>query len=545
MVLVMANTKKSGPLHWAEAAAEEVLGEFPDAKIYTLAAGISPSGVVHFGNFRDVMTIFAVGQALKQKGKKVRLLFSWDDYDRFRKVPEGVDPKFNEHIGKPLSAVPDPRGDTKLSYADRFERLFEAAMKEFGVDLDYRYQTKLYQAGTYDKAIKSALDQRKEIAKVMLSLMSDKAKAANKIDEAEYIENYYPVAVYSELTGKDFTTITNYDGKELTYVDKETKEQGTVRLGKDRNLKLGWKPDWAMRWTHENVSFEPGGMDHHSPGGGFEGAANIVRLVYDRPPPASIMYGMVGLQGEAGKMSGSTGTGVSPNELLDVYTIPLLLWQYLRRQPKQNFSLAFDTEIYRQYDEFDRELLGYEKGELNRSQEFALQESFPGGKVPDQKFRPAPFRQIVSLGQIVQWDLRKLTKLLSSLGPEYDPASIKERAPKARNWLENHNPDEMIALLAKPNTAYATKMKAGTKKLVKELIATLKKKQTFSVKEIEDLVYALPKDPKLDDLANRKRQRAFFADVYQLLIGQDTGPRLSTFLWAADRPKVLKLLSVV
>ena len=72
------------PLHWAEALADEVIGAFPDEKEYVCAAGISPSGVVHFGNFRDVMTIYAVGQALKRRGKSVRLLFSWDDYDRFR-----------------------------------------------------------------------------------------------------------------------------------------------------------------------------------------------------------------------------------------------------------------------------------------------------------------------------------------------------------------------------------------------------------------------------------------------------------------------------
>ncbi len=60
----MANTKSSS-LHWAQAIAEEVIDAFPDAQVYTAAAGISPSGVVHFGNFRDVMTIYAVGQALK------------------------------------------------------------------------------------------------------------------------------------------------------------------------------------------------------------------------------------------------------------------------------------------------------------------------------------------------------------------------------------------------------------------------------------------------------------------------------------------------
>ncbi|MSU76089.1 lysine--tRNA ligase [Patescibacteria group bacterium] len=548
MVLVdfMANRKKSGTPHWAEAAAEEVLGEFPDQKVCTTAAGISPSGVIHFGNFRDVMTAFAVGRALQHLGKKTRTLFTWDDYDRFRKVPEGIDQKFEKELGKPLSAVPDPHGGKKGSYAERFEKLFEASVKEIGIELEYRYQTKEYAAGKYDKHLVTALKNREKIAEILFSLMSDKAKAANDLELDSYRKDFYPVSVYSRFTGTDHTRVVNYDGdKTLTYECKDTNQTDQVVIGKDRLVKLSWKTDWAMRWMHEKVGFEPAGADHASPGGSRDASSRISRDIFNYPPPVFIGYGLVGLQGEAGKMSGSAGTGVSPSELLDVYEVPLLRWQYLRRPPKQNFSLAFDTEIYRQYDEFDREMLAYQNNQLDRARDFALRESFPDGKVPDQRLRPAPFRQIVSLGQIVQWDVKKLTKLLSSLGPEYDADSIKERVPKARNWLENHNPDEMVALLDKPNTAYARKVKAGTKKLIKELVKELKNKRAHSVKEIEDLVYALPKDPKLDDMANRKRQRAFFGDVYHLLIGQDTGPRLSTFLWAADRPKVIKLLSAV
>lgn len=542
----MPNKTQSGALHWAEAAAEEVLGEYPDEKRYTTAAGISPSGVVHFGNFRDVMTALAVQRALERAGKKARLLYSWDDYDRLRKIPEGIDKKFEDEIGKPLSAVPDPHGKQRKSYADRFEKLFEASMKELGIEAEYRYQSVEYTKGTYDKQIITALQHREQIADILFSLMSDKAKSAENLEAAEYRKEFYPVSVYSRFTGKDFTRITNYDGdKTLTYECKETGKVDQVVIGTDRLVKLSWKTDWAMRWMHEQVRFEPGGVDHASPGSSRDASSRICRDVYDYPPPVFIGYGMVGLQGEAGKMSSSSGTGISPSELLDVYTVPLLRWQYLRRTPKQNFSLVFDTEIFRQYDEFDRELEAYDKGSLDRARTFALEESFPNGRVPEQRLRPAPFRQVVSLGQIVQWDVRKLTTLLSALGPDYDPNSIKERAQKARNWLENHNPDEMVVLLPKPNAAYAKKMTAGNRKLVKELATVLKKQKSIPAKELEDLVYALPKDPKKDEMANRKRQRAFFADVYELLIGQDTGPRLSTFLWAADRNKVLKLLAAV
>ncbi|MEX1113338.1 MAG: lysine--tRNA ligase [Patescibacteria group bacterium] len=529
--------------HWAERLAEEVIERFPDRREYVCAAGISPSGVVHFGNFRDVMTIVAVGRALEQQGKRVKLLFSWDDYDRFRKVPAGVDPaKFEQHLGKPLSEVPDPHGDTGVSYANRFERLFEGAMQELGITLEYRRQSELYRFGTYDAAIRTAVEQRADIARILLDLMSDKAKTAKGITDEEFIGRYYPVSIYSEFTGKDATEILGYEDGRFTYRCKETDQEGTVEIGTDRNLKLAWKVDWPMRWQHEGVAFEPAGSDHLSPGSSYDAGSRIVREVFGGEPPVTARYGMVGLQGVAGKMSGSTGLAKSPNELLEVYTEPLLKWQYLKRQPRQNFSLAFDTEIFRQYDEFDREIAACQDGSLDGSRRFALEAAFPERKVPDAKARPIPFRQLVGYGQIVQWDEGKLDELLGSLELAYDPESVKARLPRARGWLENHNPDQLITLLQQPNAAYGVELSDEAKRRIGALRERLSEDGKESIQELEELVYAIPKDPKASDEENKKAQRAFFRDVYQLLIGKDTGPRLSTFLWAVDREKVHELL---
>jgi lysyl-tRNA synthetase class 1 len=142
--------------HWAEAFVDHILESQPDKDLYTCAAGISPSGIVHFGNFRDVMTSYAVGRALEERGKKVRYLFSWDEFDRFRKVPQGVDAAWIEHIGKPLTAVPDPFGCHE-SYARHWQVEFEEAIQEIGIPLDYRYQAKKYTNGDYDDLIIKAM----------------------------------------------------------------------------------------------------------------------------------------------------------------------------------------------------------------------------------------------------------------------------------------------------------------------------------------------------------------------------------------------------
>jgi lysyl-tRNA synthetase class 1 len=502
---------------WAAALADQVISAFPDEETYTGAAGISPSGPVHFGNFRDVSVTLSVLDALKVRGKAVRFVYSWDDWDRFRKVPAGVPEEWSEHVGKPLSAVPDPEGQA-ASYGERFEKQFEADMAAMGIQLDYIRQTEQYAAGNYDHAIITALQNREKIAQVLFDLMSDKSKQSNELTWESYRDAYYPVSIYSEESGKDFTTVTGYDGeKTLTYVDKESKQEHTCVIGRDHNLKLAWKADWPMRWAHEGVNFEPAGMDHASPGSSFDAGDRIIQEVYGAQPPVHTAYGFIGIQGEAGKMSGSSGTGVTIGQLLEVYEPDLLKWLYARKQPKQYFSLAFDTEIYRQYDEYDRTVGGDAK--------------------------PMPFRQAVAFGQIVSWNAAKVGHITEAIGETYDAESIESRLPRAKNWLETYNPDQKFGLRGEVNSDYADELDPEARQQVTDLKTQLED-ASLTVKQLNELVYGIPKDESLDEAANKPRQRQFFTHVYQLLIGKETGPRLSTFLWAADRPRVLSLLDI-
>ena len=77
-------------MHWSEMIADRIIRRNPDKEEYVCAAGISPSGSIHIGNFRDIATSYFVVRALIKKGKKAKLLFSWDEFDRMRKVPVNV-----------------------------------------------------------------------------------------------------------------------------------------------------------------------------------------------------------------------------------------------------------------------------------------------------------------------------------------------------------------------------------------------------------------------------------------------------------------------
>lgn len=532
---------RSTPEHWSLVVAQKVLELFPDEEVYTGAAGISPSGVVHFGNFRDVMTTLQVLQALQQSGKKTRFIFSWDDYDRFRKVPNGVSGSFQQFIGVPLSKVPDPLGNLS-SYARCFEEEFEKAMEALGIAVEYKYQTQMYTSGVYHSQIIQALHKRLEIADILLSHMSQKSLKEKGLDVAKYREEFYPVTVYSRFTGKDNTQVLEFDGKDkLTYRCGDTGSEDTVDLTNDHFVKLVWKCDWPMRWAFEHVVFEPGGKDHASPGGSFDVASQVSEAIFNRRPPAFLGYEFVGLQGLAGKMSGSSGIAVSPAQLLEIYEPEVLKWLYTRRSPEQAFNLAFDTEIYRQYEEFDRESAAAVSGELTNPRRTAL--TMASAVLDESILKRLPFRQAVAFGQIMDWNFGKLIEFLKNAGVEATESSIESRLPRARTWLEQYNPSQALRVLSSPNLEYMKAMSAQSIESLKRLGDQIR--QGFSsAEELEHFLYSLPRDPLLTQKENAVRQRAFFKDLYNLILGSDTGPRLATFLWALGFERIIPLLQV-
>ena len=61
-------------------------------------------------------------------------------------------------------------------------------------------------------------------------------------------------------------------------------------------------------------------------------------------------------------------------------------------------------------------------------------------------------------------------------------------------------------------------------------------------KEVQSFLYSIINDPALTKKENQAKQMRFFKVFYNLLFGQDSGPRLYLFLAAVDKNKYLHLL---
>jgi lysyl-tRNA synthetase class 1 len=535
---------KSKDKHWGEVIAEELIKTNPTPKngIYTCAAGITPSGMVHFGNFREIMTNWPVVKALQARGKKARLIFSWDDYDCFRKVPSNVPANYSEHLGKPVSQIPSPENPNQ-SYAEHFKSSLEEVIEVMGIEIEFKHQGKLYPTGQYADLISKALNQRHKIADILWAFMSEQSQA-NKGSYQTYKQNYWPGKIYSTFTKKNNTKILEFDGKySITYKCLDTEKTETIDIRKTSNLKLGWKIDWPMRWAFEGVNFEPGGKDHSTFGGSYDVASVIAKEVFEIEPPFYQSFDFINIKGNEGKMSSSKGNALTPTDLLEVYELPILKWIYTRSMPTKQFELAFDSDIIRLYDEYDRTVQKIDQ--IDQSKANGLKLAIEGID-QDRLDRPASFRQLTGWAQIVNWDQEKLIKLFQEQDLDYNHESIQIRLKKAKNWLEQYNNEDKIELLQEFNKSHAETITPTNKKRIQKMAKFLQDNPNPKIIEINEVMYAIPKDgnENIDLETKKQNQKEFFYDIYMLLLNQPKGPRLSTYLWALDRDKVIQLLSV-
>ena len=141
--------------HWADQMADKIIAEKGERESYTCASGITPSGTVHLGNFREIITVDLVVRALRDRGKKVRFIYSWDDYDVFRKVPANMpDPEtLEKYLRYPITMVPDTTGRDE-NYARHHEVDIETQLPRVGIAPEFLYQASRYRANRYAEGMK-------------------------------------------------------------------------------------------------------------------------------------------------------------------------------------------------------------------------------------------------------------------------------------------------------------------------------------------------------------------------------------------------------
>lgn len=520
-------------LHWADQTAEKIIAEWGERENYTCASGITPSGTVHVGNFREMISVELVVRALRDKGKKVRFIYSWDDYDVFRKVPLNMpQPELLEkYLRFPITMVPDPWGRDE-SYARHHEVDVESVLPEVGIYPEFIYQAERYRAGTYAEGMRRALEMKEHLKTIL-----DKYR-----DEDHKIQGeWWPVSVFCSSCNRDTTEIDGWDGEwGLRYHCESCGCRENADLRTLKGVKLVWRVDWPMRWNYEKVDFEPAGKDHHSQGGSFDTSKHVVEEVYGRKPPVTFRYDFIGIKGSPGKMSSSKGKVVDLPDLLRVYQPEVVRYLFAGTRPNTEFVISFDLDvikIYEDYDKTERIYWGTEKAkdEEAKERESRIYVLSQVDKVPEEPPYQVPFRHLCNLLLIHQGNIDKLLKTLPQLTSAQE-AGVRRRAKCAWYWVQECAPEDFRFSVRGPGekAELSDSEVAAVRHLRDDVVSRL---EGFGdEKMIAEAIYKAAEAAGVDG-------KILFRAAYQALIGKDQGPRLAGFLGSIGKEAVMAILA--
>lgn len=544
-------------LSWIQRAADAAIAHAHRAGVKKIvcASGVSPSGPIHLGNLREVMTAHFVAEEIISRGIDAVHLHSWDDYDRFRKVPAGLDESLSVHVGKPLSAVPDPYGE-RDSYATHFIDEFTASLDRLGVKMHEVRQSERYPAGTYNAAIRRAMDNRGQVFDILASFQTE-GRHDRPVEERRAA--YYPFKPYCEFCGKDSTTVLGYAGEAVSY-RCACGHRGELSLADGARIsgKLVWKVDWPMRWVHEGVDFEPAGEDHHAPSSSYASGRVLVKDIFGGEAPYSFAYTFVGLAGGSSKMSGSAGGAAIPATALDVLEPAIVRWLYVRRPPSQTFTIDLSPRavqrLYDEWDHFGERAAAPDASATDRHfRDVCVRTS--AGRV-EHSHRPVSFRLLSSAADLTQANVAQIDRLVREhleheqlpAGDDELSAELEPRLTCAINYATRLlPPEDRTVIRTEFNTDAWGQLDDQIHKGVRILDERLE--EDWTLDGLTRLVYAVPKllNGLPEDAAPtpelKKAQRAFFAALYRLLCSSDTGPRLPTLLLSIGKERAHQLLS--
>lgn len=516
-------------MHWADGFVNKIIGIMGQKDTYVVASGITPSGTIHLGNFREVITVDLIARALKKNGKKVRFIYSWDNYDVFRKVPVNLPNQdiLKNYLRMPITDVPDTTGKYD-SFAQKNEKDFEEQVSRVGINPEYIYQEQKYRNCDYTEGMKQALLNKDKIIEVL-----------NEYRKEPLSDSWFPVRVFCDSCKKDTTVVTDYDGDlSLTY-ECECGHKETFDFSKKGIAKLVWRVDWPMRWDYEKVDFESGGKDHYAAGGSRETGEKIYSEIWNGKL-TGFMYDWISVKGGL-EFSSSKGIVVTLNDALEVYEPEIIRYLFAGTKPGSPFAVSFDLDVLKIYEDFDKCERIYYKAEETNDKNFeqqkriyelsALDEDKISSELPIQP----KIRHLTNLLQIHEMNEGKVYELYAAeVKNEFDKNRLKTRINCAKNWILKYAPEDFKFSI---NDELNSKLNISDE--MKEIITLVRDSLTDDIdsKELHEKFYAFCNEKEISI-------KDFFTTMYLILIGKQKGPMLANFILTIGVDRVRKILSL-
>jgi lysyl-tRNA synthetase class 1 len=467
--------------------------------------GYGPSGLPHIGTFGEVARTTMVRHAfrvLTEDKVPTRLICFSDDMDGLRKVPDNIPNKemVAEHLGRPLTQVPDPFGDHP-SFGHHNNARLKAFLDTFGFDYEFLSATECYTSGRFDATLLKVLEHYDAIRYVILPTLGPERRAT-----------YSPFLPISPTTGRVLQVpVIDHDlaAGTILYKDPDTAKLTQVPVTSG-HCKLQWKADWAMRWAALGVDYEMAGKDLID---SVRLSGQICRIL-GRQQPEGFNYELF-LDENGEKISKSRGNGLTIDEWLK-YASPESLSLYMFQSPRKAKRLYFDV-IPRAVDEYVGHLAAYPKEEPAPKLMNPVWHIHEGA--PPAAELPISFALLLNLASASNSEDREV---LWGFIRRYAPDATPEQHPLL---------DELVGYAIRYFHDFVKPAKRYRRASDKERAALLDLRARLGrlpakvlAEEIQSEVYAVGKEHGFEPL------RDWFGALYEVLLGQTQGPRFGSFV---------------
>ncbi len=499
----------SWPFEEARKILEKIDNKTPSKGYVLFETGYGPSGLPHIGTFGEVVRTSFVRHAFSLLAPEIptKMFCVSDDIDGLRKVPDNLPNQdlIKANLGKPLTCVPDPFG-THQSYGHNMNARLRAFLDRFGFEYEFISATDKYKSGAFDKTMLRVLEKYDELIDLMLKNLGEERQ-----------ETYSPFMPIDKESGKVIDKGVKGINKEkgtVIYIDEHGTQKETPVTG--GNCKLQWKVDFGARWYGLEVDYEIYGKDHLP----NEKIYHRICEILGKQPPINYFYEMF-LSEDGAKISKSKGNGISVEDWLK-YAPEESLSLYMYQKPRTAKRLYFGV-IPKAMDEYLSFLLSYNK-EIDQAK-----------RINNPVFH-------IHFGQVPNPECNLTFSLLLNLASACNP----ENDEVLWGFISKYQQDQEREL-SKENSPNLDKMVGCAINYYNDFIKANKKYRDATALEkaaIIDLKNALQEIDKNSDApavqtlvfeigkkhGYEKNMRDWFSALYQILLGQNEGPRMGSFI---------------
>lgn len=502
----LAHDSNAWPFQEAKTLLEKRLnGKAPDKGYVLFETGYGPSGLPHIGTFGEVARTSWVRRAFERLAPTIptRLFAFSDDMDGLRKVPDNIPNKDSiaPHLGKPLTRIPDPFG-THESFGHHNNARLRGFLDSFGFEYEFMSATDCYTSGRFDQALLRVLECYEAVINVVLPTLGEERR--------QTYSPFLPVCPETGVVLQAKVLERNTSAGTLVYEDpRDGRKRETLVTG--GHCKLQWKADWGMRWYALGVDYEMSGKDLIP---SVELSSKICRIL-GGTPPLNLTYELF-LDQNGQKISKSKGNGLSVEDWLK-YAPQESLALFMYQKPKAAKRLYFDV-IPRTVDDYTAHLSGFEtqdtKARLNNPAWH-----IHAGTPPSERAHLSFSILLNLVGVCHSDDPAVLWHYISRYAPQATP----QTDPLLDRLV--HHAIAYYQDFVKPTKTFRTangEEKAALSDL-RQLLAEAP--EGASAEDLQNHVYAVGKAHE----ATFPALRDWFKALYEILLGQEQGPRMGSF----------------